>query len=229
LAESRFLNSLPPDLVAEITAKLVPISYHRGDYLVAAGQRIEYVYLPTDALASLVISLENGGTVEAAMVGSDGIVAVSAFLGMERADLTALIQIPGEALRLPLADFRHFLDDDSFRARVAAFTAKTVATMAQSTACMAFHPVTERLARWLLLVHDATERTELPLTHEFLAVMLGVYRPTVSVAMRTLEAAGLIEHSRGLIRIPDTDALISASCECYRRSTWDRPQNASTK
>jgi Mn-dependent DtxR family transcriptional regulator len=97
-----------------------------------------------------------------------------------------------------------------------------VATIAQSAACNAFHPVQERLARWLLLVRDSMERDEFALTQDFIAVMLGVHRPTVSVAIRILESAGLIEHSRGRVRIVDSEALAQAACECYRLSGWDR-------
>ena len=222
MPDSRFLKTLPADIASQIALTLEPVDYRRGDVLLQAGQAIEFVYFPTTCLISLVVMLENGNTVEAATVGSDGIAGVSAFLGMERADLTAMVQIAGEALRMPIVEFRKFITVEAFRERAGAFTAKTVATIAQSTACMAFHPVQERLARWLLLVSDATERDELPLTHEFMAVMLGVYRPTVTIAIRTLEAGGLIEHRRALIRILDAEALASAACECYRLSGWDR-------
>jgi CRP-like cAMP-binding protein len=171
----------------------------------------------------MVVTLENGNTVEAATIGSDGFVGVSAFLGMERADMTALVQIEGEGLRLPIDAFRRCMDQDArFRERLGAFTAKTLATVAQSAACIAFHPVQERLARWLLLVRDGTETDEFPLTQDFLAVMLGVHRPTVTIAVRLLEGAGLIEHRRGHIRIVDAAALVRATCECYALSGWER-------
>jgi Mn-dependent DtxR family transcriptional regulator len=118
--------------------------------------------------------------------------------------------------------FHKLLNDNAFRTALGAFTAKTVATIAQSTACNTFHPVHERLARWLLLVRESTKRNEFALTQEFIAVMLGVHRPTVTIAMRLLQSAGLIEHRRGSIRIAAPDALAEAACDCYRLSSWNR-------
>jgi CRP-like cAMP-binding protein len=187
-----------------------------------AGEEIEFVYFPTSCLVSMVVALESGSTVEAATVGSDGFVGVSAFLGMNDADITAFVQIEGEAFRLEIAEFRRLLGDSGVRAACGSFAAKTLATIAQSTACIAFHPVQERLARWLLLVRDSTERDEFALTQDFIAVMLGVHRPTVTITIRLLESAGLIEHRRGLVRIVDREALAQAACECYRASGWDR-------
>ena len=94
----------------------------------------------------MVVSLESGNTVEAATVGSDGFAGISSFLGMEHSDITAFVQIEGEALRLPIAVFRKHMDDERFRAALGAFTAKTLATITQTTACNTFHPVHERLA-----------------------------------------------------------------------------------
>jgi CRP-like cAMP-binding protein len=187
-----------------------------------AGEPIDYVYFPTSCLVSMVAAVEKGSTVEAATAGSDGFVGVSALLGMERADITAVVQMDGETLRMRIGDFRRHLADERFRQKLGAFVAKTVATIAQTAACNAFHPVQERLARWLMLVRDSTEREEFPLTQEFIAVLLGVHRPTVSIAIRRLESAGLIEHSRGLIHIVDSPALAKAACECYRLSGWER-------
>jgi CRP-like cAMP-binding protein len=177
MADSRFLNSLPADLKAAVSADLERVQLHRGDMLLAAHERIDFIYFPTSCLVSMIITLENGNTVEAATVGNDGFAGVSAFLGMERADITAVVQIEGEALRMRIADFRRFLADEHLRKTMGGFAAKTMATIAQSAACNAFHPVQERLARWLLLVRDSMERDEFTLTQDFIAVMLGVHRP----------------------------------------------------
>lgn len=221
-AESRFLNSLPSDILTSLKPDLEPVELARGDYLMRAGEAVEYVYFPTSCLISLIVVLESGNTIEAATVGNDGFAGISAFLGIEQSDLTAIVQMEGEALRMSLPAFQRHLGVAGFRERLGAYAAKTLATVSQSVACIAFHPVHERLARWLLLVRDGTERDEFTLTQEFLATMLGVHRPTVTIAIRFLESAELIEHRRGMIRIVDVDALTEASCECYRLSSWVR-------
>jgi len=222
VAESRLLNSLPRHICDQIVEASEHLRFKRGEILLTAREPARYVYFPIDCMVSMVVSLESGNTVEAATVGSDGFVGISSFLGMEQADITAVVQLEGEAWRLPVEVFRKLLDNEAFRTTLGAFAAKTVATIAQSAACNTFHPVHERLARWLLLVRDSTERTEFALTQEFIAVMLGVHRPTVTIAMRLLESAELIEHKRGLIRIVAPDALADAACECYRLSSWNR-------
>ena len=222
MADSRLLNSLSPLISEQVVQGSERLHFKRGALLLTAREPAQYVYFPTDCMVSMVVSLENGNTVEAATVGSDGFVGISSLLGMEQADITAVVQLEGEALRLPVEVFSKLLDNEAFRTALGAFAAKTIATIAQSTACNTFHPVQERLARWLLLVRDSTDRDEFALTQEFIAVMLGVHRPTVTIAMRLLESAGLIEHKRGFIRIVAPDALAEAACECYRLSSWNR-------
>jgi len=229
MAKSRLVDSLPGDLKASVGADLDPLQAHQGDVLQIAGQQIEYIHFPTTCLASLIVTVENGSSVEAATVGSDGFVEVAAVLGMVKSDLTAVVQIPGDLLRMRFANFQKHLADEQFRAVMGGFAAKAFATTAQSTACNAFHPVVERLARWLLMVRDSLDRDEFILTQNFIAIMLGVHRPTVTVAIRTLESAGLIEHARGMIRISDPDALVEAACECYSLSGWERSSPGTRK
>jgi CRP-like cAMP-binding protein len=222
MAESRFLNALPADLHALMRPDLRPVVLKRDDVLLRAGEVMDFVYFPTTGLVSMVVSLENGSTIEATTIGNDGFSGLSAFLGRQRADATCMVQIAGDGLRMPVDRFLSHLEDRRLHEHVGAFAAKTFATIAQSTACIAFHPVQERLARWLLMVRDGTEQDEFELTHDFLAVMLGVHRPTVTIAIRILESAGLINHGRGHIRVLDADGLKLAACECYRlpRTPW---------
>ena len=142
--------------------------------------------------------------------------------GVERTDATHIIQLPGDALVMPIKSFREHLADAAFREPVSSYVAKTLSIVAQSSACIAFHPVQERLARWLLMVQDCTERDKFALTQDFIAVMLGVYRPTVTLAMHALENAGLIHSTRGLIEIADRLGLEKASCECFALRRWNR-------
>jgi CRP-like cAMP-binding protein len=228
VADSRFLLSLPRDLRALIDSQAQTVNLKRGDQMLTAGEQFESIYFPTDCLASMVVTLENGNTVEAASVGNDGFVGVSALFGGDRTEVSVVTQIPGQALRIEYDLFVRLMREARFREVAGAFGARIFATIAQSIACMAFHPVQERLARWLLLVRDSTDRSEFPLTQDYIAVMLGVHRPTVTIAIRLLESAGLVEHRRGLIHIIDSDVLAAAACECYRLSSLRRPSQQKT-
>lgn len=229
---SRFLDSLPKPLQEALKPDLESVTFENGEVLFSAGQVTSFVYFPTTCLISMVVTLENGNTVEAAAAGSDGFVGIGAFLGLESVGLTAVVRIPGEALRMRVEAFRRHLADATLRDHLRHFTAYMIAVVVQNAACIAFHPLHERLARWLLVIRDATERNELPLTQEALAAMLGVHRPTVTIAVRQLESAGLIEHNRGRLRIIDVPALMAATCECYdvtskkRRLVSSRPTSA---
>ena len=218
MLENRLLQSLSPRLRDALESDLEHIELHKDDVLLEASSPIEFVYFPTTSLISMIASLENGNAVEAATIGNDGFAGVTALLGMDRANITAVVQVPGEAYRMRFGAFRGHIADSEFRDKLGEFAGRLFTTIAQSTACIAFHPVQERLARWLLLVRDGTQSDEFLLTQDFIAVMLGVHRPTVTVTVRLLESAGLIQHRRGRIRIIDPDALAEAACECYRLS-----------
>ena len=217
MPRNRLLNSLSTDIGQLVTPHLESVYLERGKELHRLGEQVHWVYFPEDCLISLVVLLERGTSVEATTVGNDGFAGYSPIFGHEDADITAVVQIAGDCLRMEVTAFSALLKNDEFFRLAGGYVGEVLAATAQSVACMALHPVSERLARWLLQVRDATERDELPLTQEFLATMLGVYRPTVTVAIRTLESAGLIGHRRGLIRILDGDGLAEASCECYRQ------------
>lgn len=118
-------------------------------------------------------------------------------------------------MRIDVADLRRHLEDVRLRNALGAYSATAFTTVGQLAGCVAFHPVEQRLARWLLMVRDRVGTEDLALTHEFLGVMLGVYRPTVTIAIHMLEQAGLIEHRRGHITILNGPRLEEAACECY--------------
>lgn len=194
---------------------LEEVTLRRGEILSAAGELIEWVYFPVDAMISAVVVLANGSMIEAQAVGTDGFTPMLLAIDGDRAETTAMVQIPGPALRMNADSFRRHLETPELRRRTWSYMADVLRLIGQSTACIAFHPVQARLARWLLVVRDNTGRDEFPLTQDSLAAMLGVHRPTVTIAVRLLEAAKLIEHRRGRIRLVDPAALIAAACECY--------------
>lgn len=200
VSRNRLLLSLSPALLSRLQPDLTNLQMEASRVLMVAGDVMDFVYFPTTCMISMVVTLENGSSIEASTIGSDGFAAASALLGVERTDATHIIQLPGDALVMPIKSFREHLADAAFREPVSSYVAKTLSIVAQSSACIAFHPVQERLARWLLMVQDCTERDKFALTQDFIAVMLGVYRPTVTLAMHALENAGLIHSTQASSR-----------------------------
>jgi len=226
MARNHMLASLPIDLGEMIAPDLSEISLRKPQVIIERGAVIEFIYFPTSCMISMVVDLNNGNTVEALAVGNDGFVETAAFLDKANSTFKGLVQISGNALRMRVEDFRTHLEDPRFRGPVGSYVEEAMASMAQSSACLAFHPVEQRLARWLLEVQDRVEAEEFDLTQEFLAQMLGVQRPTATIAMRMLVTADLISHRRGLVRIEDRIRLEEAACECYKtaRERLDRQE-----
>lgn len=177
---------------------------------------IEQVFFPETAVVSLVTLLDTG-SIEAITIGNDGFVGLPVFHGPGATITRALCQMPGSAWRLTTDSFRQVCEEvTELRQLLDRYTQFVIETISQSAACNRVHVIEERCARWLLMSHDRVGSDEIPLTQEFLAQMLGVRRPGVTVAIGILERAGLIGHARGRIYIIDRPALERASCECYR-------------
>ena len=178
---------------------------------------IRFVYFPEDCVISLVTLLEDGNQVEAMTVGNDGYAAIATFHGVPSSMLEGCGQITGHARRIPLEDFRHLSAScpglNRLLHRYSQFVFETVS---QSAACNRLHVIEQRCARWLLMSKDRVGRDSFDLTQEFLAAMLGVRRPGVTVAMGALQKAGLIAHGRGNVTVVNRAGLEKASCECYR-------------
>jgi CRP-like cAMP-binding protein len=166
---------------------------------------------------SLVTTLDTGDSVEAMTVGNDGFVGIAIFHGLPSSRLTAVGQITGESRRVKAEDFRQLMAMcpvlDSLLHRYSQFVFETVS---QSAACNRLHVIEQRCARWLLMSQDRVGRDRFDLTQEFLAMMLGVRRPGVTVAIGLLEESGLIMHQRGSITVVNRAGLEKVSCECYR-------------
>jgi CRP-like cAMP-binding protein len=178
---------------------------------------VNQIYFPTAGMISMVTELSDGGTVETGTVGFEGITGVPAALTRGRSPGAAFVQIPGRALRLPVAVFaaEQTRGDSPLMKLVYAYLNYLVAMLGQSAACNRMHPVESRMARWLLMTHDRVDADDFPLTQEFLGQMLGVQRPTVNIAGSTLQRAGLIKYSRGRITVVDRKGLEASACECY--------------
>jgi CRP-like cAMP-binding protein len=192
-----------------------------------AGQPIDAVYFLNGGVGSITTMLKDGTMVEAATVGDEGMVGMEAFLNPHpMAPGEALIQVPDtDAERLSVEDFREELGRrGALHDLIARYMEVAIAQMMQSTACNALHHVHQRCARWLLMTHDRMHEQDFHLSHEFLAVMLGVQRPTVSVVAATLQQAGLIRYNHGHVTVQDRKGLEAAACECYAvvRAHFDR-------
>ena len=187
-----------------------------GEVLYKVGDPIDFIYFPDGSVISLVTEMEDGRMVEAGTVGLEGIVGVQVFLGTHKSAYRVVVQVAGKASRMPANRLETLLSQAPvLRTRFAQFSYAMMVMMSQSAGCLALHPVHERCARWLLHTADRTGGNSFRLTHEFLAAMLGVHRPTVTIAAGMLQQAGLIEYHRGRVEILDRRALLAASCECY--------------
>jgi CRP-like cAMP-binding protein len=176
------------------------------------------VYFPNGGVASITTALLDGTLVEVATVGDEGFVGLDAFFTADAiAPGETLIQIPDtSAEMMDVEAFRNQLAyGGSFRDLIGRYAQVVIAQMMQSSACNALHPVLQRCARWLLMTHDRVHHSEFHLSHEFLAVMLGVQRTTVSIVAATFQDAGLIRYRRGRMRILNREGLEASACECY--------------
>jgi CRP-like cAMP-binding protein len=174
------------------------------------------VYFPLTAGISLLTPLEGGAVAETALVGNDGMVGISLFLGEAYAAHRTQVQVPGAALRLGATAFRAALDSEAtLRGLLGRYTRVRLIQLARSAACNARHPLDKRCARWLLETQDRVGMTAFPATHELLATMLGVQRTSVTLAAGTLQGAGLIRYHRGRVTIVDRERLEGMACTCY--------------
>ncbi|MBC7933365.1 MAG: Crp/Fnr family transcriptional regulator [Rubrivivax sp.] len=214
--ENRILAALPPAELERLLPHLEPVNLILGKILVHPGEPIRHVYFPVDSLISLVTLMKNGKAVEASVVGREGMMGVPILLNTDATPIQMIVQLPGRAFMARAATIKEasgnggVLRDILLRYAHALFVG-----VAQTAACNRLHRVEERLCRWLLICRDCVGRDELQLTQEFMGVMLGVRRSGVTVAAGNLRAAGLIEYTRGQIRILDHERLEQASCECY--------------
>jgi CRP-like cAMP-binding protein len=215
------LAALPAADYARILPSLSVVALTLKDILHKPGELIRDVYFPGGGFCSMVTVLEDGNMVEVATVGREGMVGVSAVLDGTLPTSTAMVQ--GETdvcYRMTVEAFRQEVNrHGAFHELMTHYAHALFGFVAQSTACNAIHSVEQRLARWLLMAQDRMGSQEFPLTQEFVAMMLGASRPTVTVVAGTLHKAGLIDYRHGRVTIVDRASLEAASCECYRAAT----------
>jgi CRP-like cAMP-binding protein len=215
------LDSLPPQERAGLLtdAERRPITV--GQVRRSPGDAIDTVLFPIGGTYSIIVDADHE-QVEAATVGREGVVDVNAALGSAVATQTVLAQVAGNSIDVGVETFRAMAGADTrLRHLIYGYVEAVFAVMSRATACMALHQVNERCARWLLETHDRVDSDTFELKQEFLGRMLAVSRPTVSIAERTLQAAGTIQYRRGKITIVDREALEEASCSCYEANRGD--------
>ena len=220
MAASEPSNVLIALLPAEEREKLLPnleaLNVPLRHEVFRADGPIEHVYFPQSCVISVHTRMQDGVAVEIVTVGREGMVGLPIFLGGERTPATAFCQIAGRALRIGADAFRTAVASSPvLNTLLLRYTQALLTHVSQSAACNRVHPVEERCARWLLSTHDNVDGETFELTQEFLAEMLGVRRPRVSIAAGILQRAGLIRYSRGRVQIVDRAGLQTVACECY--------------
>jgi CRP-like cAMP-binding protein len=199
-----------------ILAKMQRVPILAGQSLADHDGPASDVYFPESAVASVLVGLRDGRMIEVGTVGAEGVVGLPVFLGTASHRFSVIGQIAGEGLRMDAGQFRREVDANAqLHDILHSYTQAFLVQLAQTVACNRSHPVEARAARWLLTTSDRLGIGEFRLTQEFLALMLGVHRPSVSLAAAALQSAGAIAYRRGNIRITDRDLLAARSCECY--------------
>lgn len=190
------------------------------DVLCRPDAALETVYFPEAGMVSMVAILEDGMQAEVGLIGSEGMLGLSTMSGNPVSFVEAIVQMPGTAWCMDVREFRAELDASAgLRAVLLRYNDAQLSQVMQTAACNGRHDLEQRLARWLLMVHDRTPGDEMMLTQEFMSVMLGVHRPSITVTAGILQRAGLIRYAKGFVTVLDRASLEAASCECYRAVT----------
>ena len=213
---NRLLASLPSGVYSALTPHLKIVELKFGDVVAEAGSAIRQVYFPYSGVISLVVELDVGSMIETAMVGHDGVLNAAPALDGKVSLNKGIVQMAGSAGTIEANRLRQLANEfEPFRALLIRHEQVLFAQSQQSAACNASHTVEARMCRWLLHMRDFAGSDDLMLTQEFLAQMLGVRRPSVSIVASPLQKAGLIKYSRGRIRVLDVKGLKKEACECY--------------
>lgn len=230
--ENRILNALNGEEYNRLAPHLEFITTKHGQILYQSDQPIDYVYFPDKMMISLVSQMADGGSVEVGVVGFEGMAGLPFVLGVDESPHETMVQIQDGAARMPARLFKEEFKRGGVLQDVLLRYAQSLMQMtSQVAACNRAHLVEERLARWLLMCHDRCLCEDMPLTHELLAMMLGVRRAGVTTAALTLQAEGLIHYARGHIQITNRQGLEEYACECYAKlkTEFDRVTSGTGK
>ena len=214
---NRLLAALPPAEYARIRPHLSTVQLEQKHQVALPNQPIEAVYFPIDSVTSVLAVTSDGGRIEIATIGNEGVAGLPLYLGAESSPSHAFVQVAGTAERMTAETFRREAGPGTALGQLLQrYTQGFLNQVSQATVCNQRHSAGHRLARWLLSVQDRVRREEFELTHEFMGQMLGVRRETVSDVASALQKAGLISYRRGKVRVLNRPGLERAACECYR-------------
>src|SRR5262249_26053497 len=214
---NRLLLALPTDNLRRLSRELEQVPCQRGDVLIDADSPLDYIFFPDSGVISMVAVYANGDMIEMATIGREGCSGIQAIFDAKSSSVRFLVQLPGSAARLSRVAFKRAMDSmPAFRRLMFAYVQAFLEQVLVSGACNGAHSLKQRLARWLLMMHDRIDGDTLLISQDLLAEMLGAHRPSITHAVRELELAGLIEHGRRQVTILDRESLKKASCECYQ-------------
>jgi CRP-like cAMP-binding protein len=213
---NRLLAALPAEDLARVWPRLEPVELTVRQVIQAPEEPITAVYFPESGWVSMLALLADGGAAEVGVIGREGMAGLPLLFGADMSSVEGLVQAPGPALRLSAVAFREELEHiPALRTLLLRYALAFQEQVAQTAACNGRHVLEQRLARWLLMAHDRAEGDEFPMTQDFLAMMLCVHRPGVTVAARMLQQAGYIRYGAGHITVADSSGLEEVACECY--------------
>ena len=222
---NRLLRALALEEYERLLLQLTPVRLRLKQVLVEPDTPIPDVYFVREGVGSMIATEQEGGDIEVGTIGNEGLVGLPVLHGADRMPYRVIVQIEGDAWRLPADTLRRVVDErPAVRHLLLRYAQYFTDQVSQSVACNRLHTLEERCARWLLMTHDRVHRGDFELTHEFLARMLGVRRASVSVAMGTLQSAGVLRYARGRVQVLDRPRLEEASCGCYHitRTAFER-------
>jgi CRP-like cAMP-binding protein len=214
---NRLLARLPPEEYRRLLPRLQVVPLALKHVLYEARSSIDYAYFPNRGVVSALTVMEDGRAIEVATIGDEGMVGLPLLVGAKTTANRVIVQVPGEAMRMAEDVMREEVSRDSpLRRLLAVYHNAFLAQVSQAVACNGLHSVHQRCCRWLLMTQDRAHSDVFPMTHEFLAEMLGVRRSTVSEVLEPFQEEGLIRYSRGKCTVLDREGLMGGSCECYR-------------
>ena len=216
LAGNRLLAGLPRAEAERLRTGVERVRPRMRQVIYEQGEAIDHAYFPQGGVFSLLARMADGGVIETLTVGNEGMIGLPAFMGATRSPTRAICQISGWAPRLPMPALVEAAPRDGVLFdRLTRYAQAQITSLSRSVACNRLHTAAQRYARWVLTTHDRVGADEFPITQEFLAQMLGVTRPTVSLVGQELQAAGLIHYEQGRLTVDDRRGLEQATCECY--------------
>jgi CRP-like cAMP-binding protein len=216
-SDNRLLAALPLQVYQRLEPHLQLVELSQGQMLNIVGETDQYAYFPTNAMISRVAILKNGATTEIGVVGSEGMIGLPIILQTKRTFFNTMVQVGGDSLIIPAQELqKEIARQGALNYLLMHYVQARMIQVGQTAACNRHHKLEQRFARWLLMVRDAVQKNEFPLTHEFLSQMLGMRRTGITEIAGKFQKADIIKYKRGTIEIIDGRKLEATSCECYR-------------